>query len=310
MNRFLFSLLVLVLCVVSQQHAQTTYTNTAYGFSADVPNNWHVYAEINNDRFNNRAIIDWGLPEVYSKQEGGNIENAVTITAYKRDDIHNVADLMHLEFERIGSTTVSREQIGTEPYLSYLIITSRDGLLYKTKTAFAYTNGIGYIFVFTATPGTYEINLPQFDTLLYRTRFFTPVDTPPSEPSIAVRYDGVYLAKTVTTTIDSKTVDIYTFIRFYKDGGVYTQTVNSNEAQKVATWFGRDGSFERKGIYTIRGSEISFTVSNDGLPDKALEGARTDTYHGQSTDGDKLYLQVSLAGSAARDFWFDFVPVQ
>lgn len=310
MKRFSFFLFVLSVCVISQLCAQTTYTNTAYGFSVDVLDAWHVYAEIKNDRFNNRAIIDWGLPEVYSEQEGGNIENAVTITAYKRDDIHSVTDLMHLEFERIKNILVSKEQVTTQPYISYLATTSVNGLPYKTKIAFTYTNDIGYIFVFTATPGTYNINLHQFDSLLGRVRFFTPVDTPVAEASEAVRYDGLYIAKTASTTIDNKTVDIYTFLRFYKDGGVYTQTTTSDNVQEVSNWFGQHGKFERKGAYTIRGSEISFTVSNDGLPDKVLEGVRTDMYHGQITDGNKLYLQVSLNGTASQDFWFNFAPIQ
>jgi hypothetical protein len=310
MKNFLLFLVAVSVLTVSPLRSQHTYTNTAYGFSAEVPDNWHIYAEIKNDRFNNRAIIDWGLPEVFSKLEGGNIENAVTITAYRRDDIHNVTDLMHLEFERIKNILVSKEQISTEPYISYLLTTSINGLLYKTKTAFTYTNGIGYIFVFTSTPGTYDINLPQFDTLLRHVRFTPPIDTPIENLSAGVRYDGLYIARTATTTIDSKTVDIYTFLRFYKDGGVYTQTATSDNVQQISTWFNRDGKFERKGVYTIRGSEISFTVSNDGLPDRALEGARTDTYNGQLTDGDRLYLQVSLNGTATHDYWFDFAPIQ
>lgn len=298
---FLFMLFAPAILSAMQIQTRTTYTNAAYGFSVDVPANWHIYAEIKNDQFNNRAIIDWGLPAVHSPNEGGDIENAVTITAYKRDDITNVADLMHLEFQRLADILVDRQQLSTEPYISYLVTTSRNGLIFKAKEAFAYANGIGYIFVFTSTPGTYDINIPQFDTLLGHIRLFPPTVTPLAETSVALRFDGLYTAKTGTSTIDSSTVDTYTFLRFYDDGTVYTRMVSSTGVHTVDASFGRNGTFDRKGAYTIRGSELSFTVT---------DSVQTEVYHGQITDGDRLYLQVSSDGKGKRELWFDFVPVK
>jgi hypothetical protein len=103
--------------------AQSKYQNEKYGYSGQVPNDWTIYAEIKDDTENNSSIIDWGLPKVYSKLEKASIENAISITAYKRNDIKNIDDLMKFEFNRVGSRLVSKEAVEETPYKSFVLLT-------------------------------------------------------------------------------------------------------------------------------------------------------------------------------------------
>ncbi len=153
-------LLVLVSLSVSL-FCQTEYKNEKYGFSAQVPSDWKVYGELKDDHVHHRAIIDWGMPKVYSELEKHKIENAVTITAYKREDIKNMDDLIQHEYSRISKTITSHEVL--DSLNSHLVFTRNMGITYQTKIVFVYKNQIGYVIAFTATPGTYDINLSKFD---------------------------------------------------------------------------------------------------------------------------------------------------
>lgn len=298
-------LLVNAVCLTGQ----TKFQNAAYGYSGEVPAEWKVYAEIKDDPENHASIIDWGLPKVFSKLEKTNIENAISITAYNRPEIKNIDDLVKFEFERVGDIVESKKKSMEMSYLAYTVISNRNGHQYKGKTAFAYKNGIGYVFIFTATPGTFDVNLPKFQAFLQSIELSEPKRS--SRPATAAtagkpHFDGLYLAKTSSVKIGDNTMDIYNYIRFYEDGTVYTQSVNANTPEKVCQWMGKSGRYERKGTYTMNGSNITFTVNNDGTEDKSIEGAKTDSFSGKLTDDNKLFLEIKFDGSDKKDAWFEF----
>lgn len=304
-KRILTTLIVLTV-TINIISGQTKYQNDKYGFGWQVPDDWHVYAEIKDDPANKRAIIDWGLPKVYSELEKTSIENAVSITAYKRPSLKNIDDLTKLEFERIGHILESKEQIDSIPYIAYIVITVRNGLKYKSKVEFVFKNGIGYVLSFTATPGTYDVNLSKFDSFVKTIIWFEPKENQASTSKTGIRFDGLYVAKTNEIKIPNKKMEIYTYIRFYNDGTVYTQTVNSYDPKKVMEWLGKDGRFERNGTYKIDGANITFTVTNNESSDKDIEGAKTDKYGGKITDENKLYLEVKYNNGELKDYWFEF----
>jgi hypothetical protein len=299
-----------VLCNVL--HAQTTYSNDKYGFTAVVPKDWLIYAEIKDDAENHVALLDWGLPKIYSDVEKQNIENAVSITAYQRSDIKNIDDLMKFEFDRISSIMVSKTKLDDILHTSYEIISKRNNQSYKTKTTFVFKNNIGYVLIFTATPGTYDKNLPKFNDFITHVVFSAPVEktTPQTTSGTQVRFDGLYIAKTKSMKIGDNQIDIYSYIRFYSDGQVYTQAVNSYSPEKVIKWFGKNGRFERSGNYKLTGSAIEFTVTNNASEDKNLEGPMKDSYNGKVTDENKLFLQIKYNDATTKDFWFEFVKAE
>jgi hypothetical protein len=122
-----------------------------------------------------------------------------------------------------------------------------------------------------------------------------------------VRFDGLYVAKTLEVNTPGNKMEIYTYIRFNADGTAYSQTVSSYDPAAVAVWLGKDGRFERKGNYKISGAEISFKSSNDESPDKALEGPMRTDYNGKISAGNKLFLKITYNDGAEKEFWFEFV---
>ncbi len=165
--------LILMTALVNLR-SQTEYKNEVYGFSVQVPSEWVIYGELKDDMANNRSIIDWGMPKVYSELEKTEIENAVTITAYKRDEIKNVEDLIELEYRRLGTKVKSHEVLDSGETQSHILNTVIRGLEYKTKCVFLFKNKVAYVVAFTATPGTYDINISKFDTFIKGIRYFVP----------------------------------------------------------------------------------------------------------------------------------------
>jgi len=300
-------LFIALLSITSAFFAQVSYQNDSYGFEAQVPEDWHVYAEIKDDQANKVALINWGLPKVYSELENASIENAVSVVAYKRSNIKNTDDLINLELERTKDILESKERIQSSSNVAYIMTAVINGLTYKSKVTFVFKNDIGYVITFTATPGTYDMNLGKYDDFRKELTFFVPKETKKSTSTNLVRYDGLYVAKTGVIKIPDNKMDIYTYIRFYEDGTVYTQAVTGYAPEKVITWLGKEGRFERKGNFVLKGAEINFTVTNDESSDRLLEGARTDEYRGKITDENKLFLMVELNGGETKDVWFEFV---
>ncbi len=288
--------------------SQKKFENALYGFKGEVPSDWTIYAEINDDEDNHAAIMDWGLPKVYSKLEKTSIENAVSITAYNRSDIKNIEELQKFEFERVASVLTSKERIASSANPAYVIMSKRNGFTYKTKTEFVFKDGIGYVLIYTATPGTYDINLSKFDDFIKTLSFnrIIKVDGPATSIS-SLHFDGLYIAKTGEINIPNNKMDIYTYIRFYNDGMVLTQAVTANDPASVSKWFNKEGRFERKGNYKANGSDITFTVNNNGTEDKAIEGAKEDSFIGKINDQNKLLLKVKYASGETKEFGFEFV---
>ncbi|MBV5282069.1 MAG: hypothetical protein JZU53_06485 [Paludibacter sp.] len=173
MSRKLLLTLSLFLITISTLFGQSKFQNDLYGFGGQVPDDWHVYGELKDDLTNKRAIIDWGLPKVYSELEKTSIENSVSITAYKRPSLKSIDDLTKFEFGRVANVLVSKELIDST---SYIVFTVRNGLKFKSKLTFVFKNEVGYVLNFTATPGTYDINLSKFDNFVRSLQIFKPKD--------------------------------------------------------------------------------------------------------------------------------------
>jgi hypothetical protein len=144
--------------------------------------------------------------------------------------------------------------------------------------------------------------------ILYANPNFTNQSKQVATDSV-IRFDGLYVAKTGEVNIPNNKMEIYTYIRFYPDGTVYTQTVNSFDPVKVAVWLGKNGRFERKGTYKIEGSVISFSVTNDESPDKRLEGAMFNQYKGKIMGNNQLALHMKYTDGTEKDFLFEFSVV-
>ncbi len=303
-------LLLTVLVLHLDIQGQSKFQNDKYGFSGQVPADWRIYAEIKDNPSSKSAVIDWALPRVYSELERTYIENAVSITAYRRPDIKSIGDLIKLELERVSHILVSKELIDSSTYTSYILITSRIGLKYKTKVTFIFKNNIGFVLAFTATPGTYDINLSKFDSFVKDIQFTEPKEQLTEAISkTAIRFDGLYVVKTGEINNPNNKMEIYAYIRFYDDGTVYTQSVNSYDPEKISKWFGKNGKFERKGEYKTDGADISFMVTNDESDDKHIEGVKSDKYNGKITDENKLFLEKKYDTGEFKDFWFEFVKL-
>ena len=306
MKTQLTSLAFLILTV--NLFAQSHYQNDTYGYSGQVPNDWTIYADIKDDTENHNSILDWGLPKVYSKLEKTSIENAISITAYKRSDIKNIDDLMKFEFNRVGSMLISKKAVEEAPYISYVLLTLQNGLNYKTRVSFVFKNNIGYVLIYTATLGTYDINLPKYTGFVKDVQFFEPkVSEKKLITNSSIHFNGLYVAKTGEVLIPNNKIEIYNYIRFYDDGTVYTQAISSYDPSAVSKWFAKNGRFERKGEFKITGDDVEFAVSNNESPDKKLEDAKTDKYIGKVTETGKLMLTIKYADGVQKDISFGFV---
>lgn len=146
------------------------YKNGPYRFSADIPGNWKLYGQIINDTVNHKAIADWGLPPVYSDLEKTEIENSISITAYKRSNITTVDALILAEYLRIDPTKHAME-VDSATKNARLIYSTINGKNYKGKSYFVFKNGIGYVVNFMATPGTFGQNIKVFEMFYKSIRF-------------------------------------------------------------------------------------------------------------------------------------------
>jgi hypothetical protein len=159
----LVALILLVRIGLSQTFAQShEYVNNYYRFSAVIPDAWKLYGQILNDTIRHKAIADWSLPPIYSDIEKTEIENSVSITAYKKDNITTIDQLITAEYLRLDPTKYSME-VDSASKDARIIFASLNGLNYKGKSYFVFKNGIGYVINFMGTPGTFDKNLPTFE---------------------------------------------------------------------------------------------------------------------------------------------------
>jgi hypothetical protein len=154
----------------SASSAPGAYTNATYRFSVDVPTGWKLYGQIVDDTLRHKAIADWGLPTVYSDLEQADIENSISISAYKKATIKTVDELIQAEYLRLDPSNTAME-IDSTTANARLIYSTRNGLKYKGKSYFVFKNGIGYIVNFMATPGTFDKNIAIFERFYKAIRF-------------------------------------------------------------------------------------------------------------------------------------------
>ena len=147
------------------------YTNEIYRFSVKVPENWKLYGQIINDSIQHKALVDWGLPKIYSDIEKVEIENSVSITAYHKSDINSVQELIASEYFRSNSAKTALE-VDSTCNNARIIYHTRNGIEYKGKSYFVFKNDIGYVIMFMATPGTYSKNLKTFEDFYKNIKYF------------------------------------------------------------------------------------------------------------------------------------------
>jgi hypothetical protein len=168
----IFICLIIVLRAFGQTDTikSSEYKNATYRFSLKVPGNWKLYGEIPDDKIKHQAIADWGLPPIFSDLEKTDIENSVSITAYKKANIKSVHQLISMEAARTNPATNIMKQDSTSENARIIFRTDR-GLKYKGKSYFIFKNDIGYVINFMATPGTYAKNLPAFEAFYKNVKF-------------------------------------------------------------------------------------------------------------------------------------------
>ncbi len=164
--------IILPLTFICQAHGQNQeYKNDFYRFKVEVPKDWELYGQIINDTIQQKAIADWGLPLIYSELEKTDIENAISITAYKRSHYKSWGDVMMNEVFRKDPTHTDMAPDSVSEN-ARIIYHDNNGLEYKGKSYFVYKNGIGYIINFMATPGTYDKNIKVFEEFYTKINFF------------------------------------------------------------------------------------------------------------------------------------------
>lgn len=142
---------------------QSLYSNAKYKFEVKVPDDWSFYHEIKDDNLP-YTIIGWGMPKTYSEPARHEIENAVSITAVQVEEIKCVKDLIAEEQKRTQAITTKRTEVDWGDNCVTLVSNSTiKGIDYISKQYFIFKDGIGYIINFTATPCTYDTNIPKFE---------------------------------------------------------------------------------------------------------------------------------------------------
>ena len=145
----------------SQEGQYNLYKNEDFKFRVQIPSDWTLYGQnINNN--NSMAIVDWGLPKIYSELENAEIENSISVRAYRHQKIKSVEELITSEYFRINPIETSLEIDSTNAN-ARIVYQTKNGLNYKGKIYFLYENAIGYIVTFMATPGTYDKNINLFE---------------------------------------------------------------------------------------------------------------------------------------------------
>jgi hypothetical protein len=119
-----------------------------------------------------------------------------------------------------------------------------------------------------------------------------------------ISFNGFYIAK--TGSIEAAKADIYTYLRFYKDGTVYLQAVSSFNPEAVSKWFGRYKKFSEKGTYTVNDSSISISTNNKESEDFKLGVLEDSKFTGTIRQGNQLYLKRD---NGTGPFTFLFSPV-
>ena len=303
MKRLLLSLFAFFLLTLSQ-YAQSQYKNDIYGFSAIPLSDWKIYAEIKDDTKNKMAVIDWGMPEIYSDLEQSKIENAVSITALASEKINSIESLIKTDFERIKPLRISYDSVENEQNPTFIVNTIQNKLKYKSKSVYFYKNKIGYIVDFTATPGTYDKNVGKFNEFLKTVSFFAPIktDTVKFANNLNFKFNGVYYGKTIIRASDGKNKALYIYLRFFEDGYILSKSDNIGVPNEISETLKSESNYEKKGKYDKKGSEFRFKLANSDT----INASSGDFYYGKLTDENKIFLQITFNGENTQSSWFDF----
>lgn len=169
-----FSIFLWSSFVVSSDNPRAVYENELFGFRVEESPDWKLYGEEKYNRKLGRAIVDYGLPLVWSELEQQHIENAVSIRAYIRPDIRNLDQMVAFEKRRISDILVSIEEVPSVEGKAFITVTKIKGLEYKSKSTILYLNDCGYVVAFTATHGTFDQNMEKYRNFIDRITFFQP----------------------------------------------------------------------------------------------------------------------------------------
>jgi hypothetical protein len=265
-----------------------------------------------NDKINRKSIIDWGLPKVYSEIEKAKIENAISITAYNRSELNNIDKLLEFEFNRLKSILIEKNKVEGANNVTYNIITKIKGVIYNSQTTFIIKNNIGYIINFTATPGTFDININKFLDFQKSIIFSTPTkEIVTTTGNFPFKTNGLYVSKTKEIKTEKIQIEIYNYLRFYEDGKVITQSVNTLDPTSVSKWLLKESKrYERIGNVNCKGNNCEFDVTNKDLADSKIEGEKTDKYSCKIMDNNKILIDISFDNGKTESFWFDYYKIE
>ncbi len=152
-----------------------TYEKGHWGFTSAIPDSWTVYREADVPE---EFRVSFGMPKVWSEKEKQHIENSVSISVYRMDSLKNTEDVARLEHERTADILVVRSDLKVENGIAFDKRTRIDGLEYVSRTTCRYENGLGYVLSFTATDGTFALNLPVFEDFIREFSFQLPSEPP------------------------------------------------------------------------------------------------------------------------------------
>jgi tetratricopeptide (TPR) repeat protein len=180
---FAVALILSTFCSTVLGESQETYSKPEFGYQVELPSDWTVFREYQDE---DEAIVSFGLPLVWSELEQQEIENAVAVAAYRREEIKSLQEMVDFEHDRIQDFLVSSTEVEAESGRTFRQVSEIRGLEYRSLANIRYVNGVGYVFTFTATEGTYEKNLPLFQAFLSTLTFKEPTAVQAPEPRTRV----------------------------------------------------------------------------------------------------------------------------
>jgi len=161
----------LLLCLIGGTAFPAEFPRPAYGFIAHTPDDWKVIVERDKD---DELHLQFVLPKVWSALEKQTIENSVSIRADRT--FKSLAELVAVDDQRIANTLVSKEPVkaSTPADEAFILVTTHRGLEYKTYATYRRVNGVCYVISFTASHGTFDVNLPRYREFLENLKFIAP----------------------------------------------------------------------------------------------------------------------------------------
>lgn len=149
------------------------FERSAHGWRAQVPNDWTMLGELDDDLPNgtlHKTVFE--LPKVWSELEGQAIANAVSVSAIRR---HVVSDARSFQFEHsLLHPDLPHKLLDNNPRLGARGTVNWDGLDYEVQLEYVVRERIGYVLEFIATPGTFATNYPLFRAFSDSLELFEP----------------------------------------------------------------------------------------------------------------------------------------